>query len=122
MKVLIVDDDPEIREVLKVFLESNGLLVSVAENAETALKRLVLEEPDLVMLDIVLPDKSGLEVLKEIRELDRRVSVAMITGYKEAEKVVEAFRLGAIDCLLKPFNFEYIKNNLLPRITPRNPV
>lgn len=122
MKVLVVDDDPEVQETLKAFLESNSLLVSVAENAEEALKKLVLEEPDLVLLDIVLPDKDGLQVLKEIRELDRKVSVVMITGYKEAEKVIEAFRLGAIDCLLKPFNFEYIKNNLLPRITPRNPI
>jgi DNA-binding NtrC family response regulator len=51
--------------------------------------------------------------------MDRNLPVVMITGYKEAEKVIEAFRNGAMDCLLKPFNFDYIKNNVLPHVVER---
>jgi DNA-binding NtrC family response regulator len=68
----------------------------------------------------MMPEKDGLEVLKEIKELDKGVPVAMITAFKDAERVIEAFRLGAMDCLLKPFNLDYIINNILPKIQVRS--
>jgi len=69
---------------------------------------------------VVLPDKNGIELMKGIKALDKKVSFVVMTAYKDADKVIEAFREGAIDCVLKPFNFEYIKNNVLPRVTPKH--
>jgi len=54
-----------------------------------------------------------------MKEIDKEVSVAMMTAYKDAERVIEAFRLGAIDCLLKPFNIDYIVSSVLPRVRLR---
>ena len=113
MKILIVDDDLEIHEMLEVFFQSLGHEPAKAATADEALKQVVVYEPDVVFLDIMLPDRSGIDVLKEIREINKKIPVVMITGYKDAERVIEAFRYGAMDCLLKPFNFDYMKNLLI---------
>lgn len=121
MKILIVDDDAETREVLGMFLSGAGYKnVFYAEDAKNALKQFVLHMPDVVFLDVVLPDKNGIEVLKEIKSLDKAASFVIMTAYKDADRVIEAFREGALDCILKPFNFEYIKNNVLSRVVPRD--
>ena len=113
MKILIVDDDPEIIEMLSAFLKTLDHQVISAPSGEECMRQIVLFEPNIVFVDICLPDKDGIELLKEIKLLKRNLPVIMITGYKEAEKVIDAFRYGALDCLLKPFNFDYIKNLLL---------
>lgn len=119
MRVLVIDDDPDVLEFLGTFFRSLNHEVITHSTAKDGLAALVSSQPDLVLLDIMLPQKNGLELLKEIKELDRNVPVAMITAYKDAERVIEAFRLGAMDCLLKPFNLEYIKNTVLPRVKIR---
>ncbi len=120
MKILIIDDDLEVLDVLESFFISLGHEVKTVLNSIEGLKLITTDIFDLAMLDIRLPEKDGIEVLKEIKNTDPQLQVVMITGYKEAEKVIEAFRHGAMDCLLKPFNFEYIKNNILPQISERN--
>jgi len=112
MKILVIDDDLEIHEMLGVFFQSLGHEQIQSITAQDGLKQVVISEPDAVFLDIRLPDKDGIEVLKEIKQINKNIPVVMITGYKEAEKVIEAFRYGAMDCLLKPFNFDYMKNLL----------
>lgn len=119
MRILVIDDEREVLEFLETFFTKLGHSVLKAENAEEGLKQVIIHQPDLVLLDIMLPDKNGLELLKEIKELDKEVSVVMITAYKDAERVIEAFRLGAMDCLLKPFNLSYITNSVLPKINIR---
>jgi len=119
MKILVIDDDLEILELLSSFFESLGHEIKTAADSIEGLKLITTEIFDLLLLDIKLPEKDGIEVLKETKNIDPQLPVVMITGYKEAEKVIEAFRYGAMDCLLKPFNFEYIKNNVLPQITER---
>ncbi len=120
MKILIVDDDPGTREVLSLFLRNNGHEnLFFAEDATTAMKSFVLNEPDAIFLDVVLPDKNGIDLMKEIKSMNKDAAFIIMTAYKDADKVIEAFREGAIDCILKPFNFEYIKNNVLTRITPK---
>ncbi len=119
MKIIVIDDDNEVLELLNTFFSSLGHQVTTITNSIDGLKFIAKEIYDLVLLDIKLPERDGIEVLKEIKQIDKDLPVVMITGYKEAEKVIEAFRNGALDCLLKPFNFDYIKNNLLPQIVER---
>lgn len=119
MKVLIIDDDTEILDLLESFFTALGHNVDKITNSIEGLKLIAKNIYDLVMLDIKLPESDGIEVLKEIKKIDPSLPVVMITGYKEAEKVIEAFRHGAMDCLLKPFNFDYIKNNILPQVPER---
>lgn len=118
MKILIVDDEQETLDMLEIFLQSLEHTVIKASTAKEGIRQLALSEPDTVFLDIHLPDMDGLEVLKEMRKINNNIQIVMITGYKDAEKVIEVFRYGALDCLLKPFNFDYIKN-LLPQIRMR---
>ncbi|MCX7956593.1 MAG: response regulator [Endomicrobia bacterium] len=119
MKVLLIDDDTEILDLLNTFFTSLGHQTVTTTNSVDGLKFVAKEIYDLVMLDIKLPERDGIEVLKDIKKVDPNLPVVMITGYKEAEKVIEAFRNGALDCLLKPFNFDYIRNNLLPQVPER---
>ncbi|MEW6556654.1 MAG: response regulator [Elusimicrobiota bacterium] len=115
MKILVVDDDAEARELLKVFLESEGYSVVLLEKGEAVVKTVLQEPFALVLLDINLPDIDGIELLKKIRKVDSELPVMMITGFKEAEKVISSFREGAVDCVLKPLNFEYLKSSILSR-------
>ena len=120
MKILVADDDVNILDYLKTLFEEFGHEVVITENSGDVLKKVVVDQPDLVLLDIVFPDKDGLVLLKEIKELDKEISVVMITAYKDAAKAIDSFRFGAIDCLLKPFNVDYIKDTILPRVIIRN--
>lgn len=119
MKILIVDDDPGIIEVLTAFLAQHGHQAISASTGKECLHQAAGEQPSLVLLDIRLPDKDGVSVLKELKEIDRQLSVVMMTAFKEAERVIEAFREGAMDCLLKPINFDYLLNNILSRVPLR---
>jgi DNA-binding NtrC family response regulator len=120
MKVLIADDDIGVLEYLKTLFEELGHEVMVTEKSDDVVKKAILEQPDLVLLDIVLPGKDGLTLLKEIKEFDKDIAVVMITAYHEAARAIDSFRLGAMDCLLKPFNVDYIKDSILPRVMVRN--
>jgi DNA-binding response OmpR family regulator len=107
-KVLIIDDERDIIEVLSHFIDGIGFRSVLALNGEEGIDVFKKENPDLVLLDIAMPGMDGLEVLRRLRHLNFDVPVIIITAYKDAEKVVEAFRLGAKDCIFKPFDFEYL--------------
>ena len=115
MKALIIDDDDFTSEMLASFLKANGLDVEKAFNLLEGKKIIFERTPDMVFLDIMLPDGNGIDLLVNIRKTFKDLPVIMITGFKDCEKVVTAFRQGANDCLLKPFNYEYLKNDILVR-------
>ena len=119
MKILVIDDDPEVLTTLKAFFEKEGHETIGVETASEGRRLTLVERPDLVLIDIRLPDINGVDLLRQIKEIDKDLSVVMITAYKDAEKVIESFRAGAFDCLLKPFNFDYLLNNILTRIPRR---
>jgi two-component system, OmpR family, response regulator ResD len=102
-KVLIVDDEPNIREVVGLYLRRDGHTVVSATDGEEALEAFRESEPDLVVLDLMLPKISGLEVCRRMRS-DRRVPLIMLTARGEEEKRIVGLSLGADDYVVKPFS------------------
>ena len=104
-RILVVDDEPSIRKYLQTLLEIEGHHVETVTSGSDALERLHedRERPDLVILDVLMPEMDGLETLRRMMQLDRRLSVIMLSCSNEVSTVVEAIRLGASDYLTKPF-------------------
>ena len=100
--ILVVDDERSIRITVKIFLEEEGYSVVVAEDAEAALAILRTQPIDLVLTDIILPRVSGVDLLRQIRQMSPDVQVIMMTGEPTLETAAEALRLGALDYLQKP--------------------
>jgi DNA-binding NtrC family response regulator len=104
--VLIIDDEAEIRESLQTLLEFEGYEVEAAANGSQGLSKLGDRPFDLVLLDLALPDRNGLELLPEIRAIDPQISVIMITAYGTVEDAVRAMQSGAANFLQKPWDNE----------------
>ncbi len=102
-KVLIVDDEPNIREVVGLYLRRDGHDVVSATDGEEALEVFRESGPDLVVLDLMLPKMSGLEVCRRMRA-DRRVPLIMLTARGEEEERIVGLSLGADDYVVKPFS------------------
>src|SRR5436189_741366 len=101
--ILIIDDEVEIRESLQTLLEFEGYDVEVAANGQQGFSKLGERPFDLVLLDLALPDRNGIEILPEIRSLDSQISVIMITAYGTVEDAVRAMQHGAVNFLQKPW-------------------
>ncbi|MBQ4899087.1 response regulator transcription factor [Paenibacillus sp. Marseille-P2973] len=101
-KILIVDDDPHIRELVRVFLEEAGMEADEAENGLKALASLEQEKADLVILDVMMPGMDGWELCRELQRL-YEMPVLMLTAKGETKQIVKGFDLGADDYLVKPF-------------------
>lgn len=116
-KVLVVDDDPNILKMLSFLLKDMDYEVSVSENGVDALEKVKKDEPDIVLLDIMMPKMDGIQTLREIKKINEKIKVIMITAYeREGKKIVEAFKFGAYDCIFKPIDFRYLKENVLETI------
>ncbi|MBK1694697.1 transcriptional regulator [Chromatium weissei] len=103
--ILVVDDEPDIRGLVQEILEDEGYVVAIAENGETARHALRERRPDLILLDIWMPDIDGITLLKEwAEEDDLPCPVIMMSGHGTVETAVEATRLGAYDFLEKPLS------------------
>jgi DNA-binding NtrC family response regulator len=105
-RILVIDDEIEIRESLEALLQMEGYEVDLAQNAAEGERRLESRAYDLVLLDLMMPDKSGMEVLRDVRERDRHTPIFMITAYGTVEAAVQAVKLGANDYLPKPWDNE----------------
>lgn len=101
--VLVVDDEVKILEVVKSFLEADGFRAVTAKNGETALKLFQSTNPDLLILDIMLPDIDGVQLCKTIRK-QSRVPIIMLTAKADDEDIVQCLDLGADDYVTKPFS------------------
>jgi DNA-binding NtrC family response regulator len=110
--ILIVDDEKLIRWSMRQKLESWGYLVSEAENLKEAEQKLHQEPPDLVTLDVRLPDGSGIDFLKLAKGGHADLPVIMITAFGVVDIAVQALRMGAYDFIEKPINFEKLQNSL----------
>ena len=102
--ILVVDDESEIREGLELLLKSEGYGVASAETGESGLAKLEEHPFDLLLLDVSLPDRNGLDMLKEIRRRDPELSVVLITAYGSIDMARAAFKNGAMDYITKPWS------------------
>jgi DNA-binding response OmpR family regulator len=102
-KILVVDDEPNIREVVELYLRRDGHTVVSAADGEEALMLYRQTDPDLVVLDLMLPEVSGLEVCRRI-QADKRVPVVMLTARGEEEDRIVGLGIGADDYVVKPFS------------------
>jgi len=107
-KILVVDDEGALRALLSAVIKGEGLKSIEAPDGETALKMIKSESPDVMLLDIRLPDISGMEVLRLARKIDPNLSVIVLTGYADTPGAVNAMKAGAFDYLSKPFEVKDI--------------
>jgi len=102
IKVLLVDDEEEYTEALAQRLEARNLSVTTASNGDEAIARVREEDVDVVILDMVMPGRSGIEVLKEIKQIKPLVEVIMLTGHATVQTAIHSMTQGAFYYLMKP--------------------
>jgi two-component system KDP operon response regulator KdpE len=123
MEILIVDDEPQIRKLLEITLESNGYKVLQAETGKEGVIQAANHPPELILLDIGLPDKSGHEILKELRQWYNK-SIIILSVQNNETDIVAALDNGATDYLSKPFRpaelLARIRSAIRRNFTPNN--
>jgi len=108
-KLLIVDDEQDIREFAKNFFMKRKIECLTASNGREAITLIKNEKPSLVLLDVRMDEMTGLDVLEKVREFDKTVKVVMVTGVEEKEALEKAKSLGAIAYIHKPLILEELE-------------
>ncbi|MEE8373425.1 MAG: response regulator [Dehalococcoidia bacterium] len=104
--VLVVDDEEPIRDIVSRVLDAEGFTCVVAADGREALERTSTQSFDVVLLDIMMPDMSGMEVLHQLATANPDICVVMTTAVDDVQTAVEALNLGAVDYVTKPFNLD----------------
>lgn len=112
IRVLIVDDEKDFTELLSERLETRGFKTRIAFDGNEAISRLNEENADVVLLDVMMPGKSGVETLKEIKNSWPITEVIMLTGHGTVETAIEGMKLGAYDYLIKPTETEDLSQKI----------
>jgi len=112
MHVLVIDDEPAVRMILSATVKKAGYSVDVAQNVAEAAARLVRGDVDLALCDIHMPDGSGLDLVKSIRESGIDTHFIMVTAFASVETAVQALKAGATDYIIKPVNNEELTHRL----------
>ena len=118
-KVFLLDDDELIVSVLSRALQKEGYEICGATETDNAVDKICSWTPDIVMLDITMPGRDGLDILQEIKSKKLDTQVVMLTADDTAETAVRAMQLGAVDYLTKPFNMGKVKsviNNIIRKM------
>ncbi|MFQ6672426.1 MAG: response regulator [Candidatus Tectimicrobiota bacterium] len=115
-KILVVDDEPSFCEVLRDLLEGNGYHVVEAHNGKEALKAYRRERPDVMLLDVLMPGRSGLRTFRELRALDPEARVIMVSVLHEEALAKQAMDAGAIDYIAKPINLNDLEEALMANL------
>ncbi len=112
-KILIVDDEPDTLELVKLVLESGGFKTQLATNGREALNQIEVSKPDLILLDIMMPDMDGWDVFRKIKEKDEKIPIAILTAKAQnIDKLLGLHVLKADDYITKPFG----KNELIDKV------
>jgi DNA-binding NtrC family response regulator len=106
--ILVIDDDPDYREILRELVEAKGHTVLEAGGADEGMRVYLSERVDCVISDLMMPEKNGLELLKEMKMVRPDTLFIMITGYPTIETAVRAMKQGAYDYLMKPVEMDQL--------------
>jgi len=106
VRVLLVDDEQDFVEVLAERLETRGFAVQKAFSGDDAISLITKKDADVVVLDVLMPGRDGVEILREIKQLKPLTEVIMLTGHATVETAIEGMKLGAYDYLMKPTETE----------------
>ncbi|HEY2928372.1 sigma-54-dependent transcriptional regulator [Piscinibacter sp.] len=112
---LVVDDEADAAEMMAALISTEGFSVATAGSLRDARRQLALQEPDIVLLDLMLPDGSGMQLFEDAKAL-ANTEIVLITGHASLETSIEALRLGAADYLVKPLNMKQL-HGILSRVT-----
>lgn len=115
-RILIVDDEAPVRLMLRRFLENKGYSVLEATGGHEALEVYNQDKPDAVFLDVRMPGKDGMETLLELKALDPKASVIMVTAVHEEETGMKALEQGAFDYITKPIDTDYLELSLMTKL------
>ncbi|MBO8151662.1 MAG: response regulator [Candidatus Marinimicrobia bacterium] len=115
-KILIVDDEIEIIELIKDFLAYKGFDVDYAQDEKGTYEKIKTFNPDIILLDIRLPDADGIDMLKKIKEKHPEIDVIMITGVTEKDIALKALDLGAADYITKPIDLNYLETSIIAKL------
>ncbi len=107
-KILIIDDENLVRSVINIALTNNGYKVYEADNGKTGIQMFIDIDPDIVITDVNMPEMSGIEVTKNIKENKVDADVVIMTGYGTEELIIEALRAGASNYINKPVDFKEV--------------
>jgi DNA-binding response OmpR family regulator len=119
-RILIVEDDQDLNHYLTQFLKDNGYLIDSFEKGTTALNKIDKIKPDLVLLDLNLPDVKGQDLCQEIKQIYPDIKVIILTAKSETNDIVKGFNLGADDYLTKPFSSEELLARIKTRLKQTN--
>jgi len=117
VKLLVADDEQKICRLLESFFSERGFHVLVAHDGTAALSCIREERPHLVFLDLHMPGLNGLDILKEAKQLDDSMKIIIITAIEDEETIARARTLGATDYVIKPFSLEYLKEEVLSKVS-----
>ncbi|HEV7488686.1 MAG TPA: sigma-54 dependent transcriptional regulator [Thermoanaerobaculia bacterium] len=109
MNLLIVDDEASLRDFLSIVFEDEGWRVETAGSVAEARAAVAKNEPDLILCDLMLPDGSGIDLLREVKTATPSIAVVMITAHTSTKSAVEALKAGAFDYIAKPFDIDELK-------------
>src|SRR5205085_110925 len=107
--ILVADDEPNIRRVLEAMFTKDGYTVLTAENGKRAINLASANTIDVLISDLIMPDMTGVEVLRAVKELQPHCAALMITAYGTIKTAVEAMRLGAFNYIGKPFEMDEVR-------------
>jgi DNA-binding NtrC family response regulator len=111
-KVLVVDDDPDLQEILGICLRNWGFEVASAANGNDGARLAESYHPDIVLSDVMMPDISGIDLLKSLLSKEPGRPVILMTGYSTSDIVAAAIKDGALDLLTKPLDYRKLKSIL----------
>jgi DNA-binding NtrC family response regulator len=111
-KVLLVDDEPDFLDSLAERMRARGMDVSTTTSAEEAIRKAETESYDAIVLDLMMPEMDGIEVLQAIKQKRPEVGVILLTGYASLDKGIQAMKLGAMDFVEKPADLKILSEKI----------